>query len=236
MKKFALVWCSELPEAPFQKMLVDTFCQPREQWDILSPADPAFEAQAANYDGYLISGSEKSVVDDAQTPFVARLLAWLRRTAETSSSPMLGICFGAQALAAALGGKVGRNPDGHFRLGVEALDWSPAVDRQRWPELDADAVLVASHGECALTLPPDAMVLASSKTIAHEVFLVGDRFLGIQGHPELSIRDLQEFFMPFHRAEFSLERWRDVEEECELTLSPEGVIALSRRLLAQGRL
>lgn len=236
MKRFALVWCSERPGPPFQQMFLDTFRQPGEQWDILSPADPAFEVQATGYDGYVLSGSEKSVVDDVQTPFVARLLAWLRRTAETSSSPVLGICFGAQALAAALGGQVGRNPDGCFRLGVEALDWSLAADRLRWPELGKEAVLVASHGECVSTLPANTTVLASSKTIAHEVFLTGDRFLGIQGHPEMSIRDLQEGFMPLHRAEFSPERWRGVEQECELTLSREGLVALSQRLLAQGRL
>lgn len=236
MKRFALVWCSERLGAPFQQMFLDTFRQPGEQWDVLSPADPTFEAAAAGYDGYVLSGSEKSVVDDVQTPFVARLLAWLRRTAETSASPVLGICFGAQALATALGGKVGRNPGGGFRLGVEQLAWDAAVDRQRWPELDSDAVLVASHGECVQTLPANATLLASSRTIAHEVFLVGDRFLGIQGHPEMSIRDLQEGFMPLHRAEFSPERWRGVEQECELTLSRAGLVALSQRLLAQGRL
>lgn len=236
MKRFALVWCSEHLASPFQQMFLDTFRQPGEQWDILSPADPAFDTRAAGYDGYILSGSEKSVVDDAQTPFVARLLEWLHRTAETSSSPVLGICFGAQALATALGGQVGRNPDGSFRLGVEQLAWDATADRQRWPELGADAVLVASHGECVLALPPDATALASSRTIAHEIFLVGNRFLGIQGHPEMSIRDLQEGFMPLHRAEFSPERWRGVEQECELTLKREGVVALSQRLLAQGRL
>lgn len=236
MKRFALVWCSEHLGTTFQHMFLDTFRQPGEQWDILSPADPAFEAQAAGYDGYVLSGSEKSVVDDAHTPFVTRLLAWLRRTAEASSSPVLGICFGAQALAAAHGGKVGRNPRGGFRLGVEALDWNGAADRLRWPELGKDAVLVTSHGECVLTLPANTTVLASSKTIPHEVFLVGDRFLGIQGHPEMTIRDLRECFMPLHRAELSAERWRGVEQECELTLRREGVVALGQRLLAQGRL
>ena len=236
MKRFALVWCSAYLGTPFQQMFLDTLRQPGEQWDILSPADPEFELHARGYDGYVLSGSEKSVVDDAQTPFVARLLAWLRRTADESASPVLGICFGAQALATALGGQVGRNPDGRFRLGVEKLDWAPGLDRQRWPELGSDAILVASHGECVHTLPPDATVLASSPTIAHEAFLIGERFLGIQGHPEMSIRDLREGFMPLHRAEFSEERWRKVEQECELTLRREGVVALGQRLLAQGRL
>ena len=141
-----------------------------------------------------------------------------------------------RAVLTALGGKVGRNPEGGFRLGVEALDWSPGADPLRWPELGKEAVLVESHGECVSTLPANTTVLASSKTIAHEVFLTGDRFLGIQGHPEMSIRDLQEGFMPLHRAEFSPERWRDVEQECDLTLRREGLVALGRRLLAQGRL
>ncbi len=236
MKRIALVWCSERLGTTFQRMFLDTFRQPGEQWDVLSAADPEFEALATGYDGYVISGSEKSVVEDAQTPLVARLLGWLSRTAETSASPVLGICFGAQAVAAALGGKVGRNPGSGFRLGVETLECNAAADRQRWPELDPNAVLVASHGECVLTLPTNTTELASSKTVPHEIFLIRDRFLGIQGHPEMTIRDLQEGFMPLHRAQFSAEKWREVEQECGLTLRREGVVALGRRLLAQGRL
>ena len=102
MKRIALVWCSERLGTTFQRMFLDTFRQPGEQWDVLSAADPEFEALATGYDGYVISGSEKSVVEDAQTPLVARLLGWLSRTAETSASPVLGICFGAHS-----GGKWG---------------------------------------------------------------------------------------------------------------------------------
>ncbi|ATE61204.1 glutamine amidotransferase-related protein [Thauera sinica] len=234
MKRFALVSCSERLGEEFQHMLLACFAGEGEQWNVLSPADPDFAEAAAGYDGYVLSGSEKSVMDDAHTPPVQRLLEWLRHRALPSGSPVLGICFGAQALAAAGGGKVGRNPGGGFRLGVESIRWNDAASR--WPEAAQPAAIVASHGECVLDLPPGGVGLASSASIPHEVFLVGDRVLGIQGHPEMSAHALKSHFMPLHRPLFPAQAWQAVEREAELPLQRDGMVALGRRLLAQGRL
>jgi len=80
--------------------------------------------QAVDYSGYVISGSPRSVVDDADTLLVRNLLAFLREQAESGSAPVVGLCFGSQAIAAALGGRVGKNPSERFKLGVDQLQWS----------------------------------------------------------------------------------------------------------------
>ncbi len=236
MKRFALVWCSENDALDYRDAMVDAFRKPAEHWDILTPADPDLTDKASRYDGFVISGSEKSVVDEADTPFVARLLAFLRAVQAQTTAPVCGICFGAQAVAAALGGAVGRNPDRQFRLGVETLDWT--ADGERLPEVsDAPAsAIVASHGECVAQLPPGSTLLARSATIPHEVFLVGERFLAIQGHPEIDSPMLRDHFMPLHRPLFDDERWQDVLKESTLPVHRVPLLALVRRLLDDGRL
>lgn len=236
MKKYALVWCSEVAAADYSEHLVGEFREGSEVWDILTPADPDLLAKVGDYDGFIISGSEKSVVDDAGTEFVSRLLAFLRAVEERTSAPIFAICFGAQALAAAMGGEVGKNPDRTFRLGVETLAWTE--DAERLPELSAGdtCTVVQSHGECVTRLPPDSMLLAGSATIPHEVFVVGDRFLAVQGHPEIDGELLRTLFMPLHRSLFDEDRWQQVRQEAELPVHRAPLLSLARRLLVEGRL
>ena len=220
----------------FREHMVSQFRREGEDWEVLSPGDHGFLDKAGAHDGYVVSGSEKSVVDDAATPFVSNLLAFLSAVKTQSSSPVLGICFGAQALAAALGGKVDRNPDRSFRLGVEPLQWAAGIDVERWPEAGMPSALVASHGECVTQLPADSTPLAGSATIGHEIFLLGDRCLGVQGHPEIDSRMLTETFMQFHRSMFDDTQWAAIEQESRSPVHRDAVLALGRRLLHDGRL
>lgn len=236
MKRHALVWCSEIAALDYRKHMVDQFRREGERWEVLSPGDADFLEKAAGYDGYVVSGSEKSVVDDAETPLVSHLLRFLRNVRAQSRSPVLGICFGAQALAAAFGGRIGRNPDGAFRLGVETLQWVDGIDVERWPEAEAASVLIQSHGECVEQLPPGGTLLAGSSTIPHEIFLVEDRFLGIQGHPEIDSRMMTGTFMQLHRSLFDDAQWAAVEQESQLPVHRDTILAMGRRLLANGRL
>lgn len=235
-KKYALVWCSETPEMDYSAHFVEQFRRKGEHWDVLSPADPKFLERTNGYDGFIVSGSEKSVIDDGASPFVANLLTFLRSTFDESTIPVLGICFGAQAMAVALGGKVGRNPDRNFRLGVETLKWVEGIDATRWPEACSPSALIQSHGECVQELPANTTLLAGSKTIPHEIFLVGDRFLGIQGHPEMDTQMLSGFFMKLHRPLFNDAQWAYVEQETKQPVHPDAMLALGRRLLDAGRL
>jgi len=229
MKKIALLCCDdELPGS-----LTDTFRSEGQRWDKLTPDADDFASCAQGYDGYVISGSHLSVNDDRATPIVENVLALIRDVHVNSTAPVLGICFGSQAIATAFGGRVGRNPSGQFKLGVDELIWARGADRVRLPEVHRPSTLIQSHGECVLELPPHSEILASS-TVPHEIFLISDRFLGVQGHPEVDNTDLQENFMPLHRALFDTEQWQAIEHESRQPIERDAVIALGRRLLADG--
>jgi GMP synthase (glutamine-hydrolysing) len=239
MKKYAVISCIRPPgTAELQKRIVSIFGRADERWDVLDPVDPDFPERVFGYSGYVISGSPQSVIDDAGTPLVSKLLAFLRAAAQRGDVPVVGLCFGSQAIAAALGGQVGRNPSGRFKLGVERLQWNDSARSLFGPTVDDDpTVLVQSHGECVVSLPTGGVGLASSDTAAHEVFLVNDgQFLGIQGHPEVDRAFLQQTFMAYHRALFDDTQWALVQRESEQALHPERVIALGRRLLDGERL
>jgi len=117
-------------------------------------------------------GAEQSV-ERSKDPWIAPQVAFLR-DAHEAGIPVLGLCFGGQALAAALGGEVRAAPAPEIGwLELEALDGG-AVGPGPW---------FAWH-EDTFTLPPGAVALARSPVCAH-AFRVG-RSVGLQFHPEVT--------------------------------------------------
>lgn len=121
----------------------------------------------------VILGSDASVVGGGSEPWIPAEIAFVRRAAE-AGVPVLGICFGAQVLAAALGGDV-------HRLPAAQVGWVPA------PSVDVRTVpsgpWLAWH-EDAVTPPPGAKVLARDD-VCVQAFAVGPH-LGVQFHPEVT--------------------------------------------------
>jgi GMP synthase-like glutamine amidotransferase len=120
----------------------------------------------------IVLGSAASLVHDTP-PWAARLLVWLRR-ADAACLPVLGICFGAQALSAALGGAV-------HRLATPEIGWVrvATADAERVP-----AGPWMSWHEDGLTPPPLAYELASNAAGTQAFCL--RRHLAVQFHPEVT--------------------------------------------------
>jgi GMP synthase-like glutamine amidotransferase len=120
----------------------------------------------------IVLGSERSLVRDLP-PWAPEVLDWMR-AADAICLPMLGICFGAQALSAALGGSV-------YRLDAPEIGWV------RIATADADRVppgpWLAWH-EDGLRPPPLAYELASN-AVGTQVFCLR-RHLAVQFHPEVT--------------------------------------------------
>ena len=121
-------------------------------------------------DHVVVLGAVNSVNDP--DPWIAEELAWLR-AADAAGVPVLGICFGAQALCAALGGRV--EAMGRHEIGwvlVDSLDHD-VIPAGPWLEFHNDRCL----------LPATAAVLARNNT-AVQAFRIG-RHLAVQFHPEV---------------------------------------------------
>lgn len=140
--------------------------------------------------GVVVSGSHAMVSDCAD--WSERLASWLRACVETKI-PVLGICYGHQLLAHAMGGKVGYREQG-IEIGTHAVTLAAGaagdVMFQSMPQ-HFPAQLV--HAQSVLTLPPGAVLLASSAEEAHQAFRIGCSAWGVQFHPEFSANAMRGY-------------------------------------------
>ena len=131
--------------------------------------DCIFPASVHDCDGWLITGSRHGAYADL--PWIAKLEVFLR-DAYAARVPIVGICFGHQILAQALGGKVEKFSQG-WSVGPTDYDWGGETVR-----------LNAWHQDQVTDLPEDAEVLAGNAFCQYAALAYGDRALTVQAHPE----------------------------------------------------
>ena len=132
---------------------------------------------------WLVTGSRHGVYDDL--PWIAPLQTFLRN-AHDAGVPLIGVCFGHQIMAEALGGRAEKSDRG-WGLGVhryQPLD-DPAWFGKRPPEaMDLHAV----HQDQVTALPPGARALAASEFCPYAALAYGPETapsaISIQAHPE----------------------------------------------------
>lgn len=129
-------------------------------------------------DAFVITGSSSSVTERA--PWMLRTEA-LVRDVVAAKRPVLGICFGHQLMATALGGEVTRNPLGRE---MGAMRVERVADDDLFAGLPRAFDIHGTHVDAVSRLPPGAELLASTPKDAHAAFRVGDRAWGVQFHPE----------------------------------------------------
>jgi GMP synthase (glutamine-hydrolysing) len=133
-----------------------------------------------SFDGIIITGSPHSVFQ--QLPWMVKLEAYVR-AGIASGCPTLGICFGHQLIASALGGVVVRNPKGR-ETGVVLARSQPQNDQIGFP---AHAFLVPMvHRDTVHRAPEGSIVLAQTARDAHAALQFNSRCWGVQFHPEFS--------------------------------------------------
>ncbi len=137
-----------------------------------------YPADIHEVDAYLLTGSKSSVYDD--DPWILRLTDFVR-TLDAQRKKLVGICFGHQMVAHALGGEVTRSPRG-WGVGVHDYTMSQLPDWHDGGE--AQFQLLASHQDQVVTPAADAQVLGGSDFCESAVCQVGDHILTFQGHPE----------------------------------------------------
>ncbi len=151
-----------------------------------------FPADVQGFDGFLIGGSPSSVHDE--DAWIERLFKVIRE-AFAAGKPLVGACFGHQAIAKALGGTVGPNP-GPFVLGTAQTE---VVAPAPWMEPVARFRLAAAHGEQVLVLPEGAEVVGRTEGCPAACYRIGDGVFATQYHPEMTpefLAALVEEFAP----------------------------------------
>jgi GMP synthase-like glutamine amidotransferase len=129
-------------------------------------------------DGWLLSPSRCSVYD--AHAWIASAEDLLRELLATER-PYVGICFGHQLVAQALGAPVARAADG-WQVGVQDYE---IVTRHPWMQPETDSVaLIASHEDQVLAVPDGAELLARADGCPIAGLTIGERAWTIQPHPE----------------------------------------------------
>ena len=141
----------------------------------------------AGHDALIVLGGEMNVGEEADYPFL-RAERELLGEAVRSGVPTLGICLGAQQLAASCGGGV-------VRRDALALGWYPfIVERDDALLAGVDSRTLVFHWrEYACRLPDEAVLIASGDGDP-QVFRLGSAAWGIQFHPEPSLEVLAGWF------------------------------------------
>jgi GMP synthase-like glutamine amidotransferase len=129
-------------------------------------------------DAYLITGSRFSVYDDE---------AWIHKLEKfvvelhSEKHPLLGICFGHQMIARALGGKTEKAAQG-WGVGVQSYR---KTKTKSWlnPALE-NFSLLAVHQDQVTELPEGAELIAESEFCPNAAFMIDDHILTFQAHPE----------------------------------------------------
>lgn len=131
--------------------------------------DGQFPDSAEAADGWLITGSRHGVYEDH--PWIPPLEALIREIRD-KGQPLIGVCFGHQIIAQALGGKVEKFKGG-WAVGPTEYD------------LDGERVTVnAWHQDQVVALPEGARVLGSNAFCQNAMVAYGDNIWTIQAHPE----------------------------------------------------
>lgn len=174
---------------------------------LLGRADPSMEfvsydveggvypADIDEVDAYLITGSKSSVYDDK--PWIPPLIKFVQEIAGRGKK-IVGICFGHQLVAQALGGKTEKSAKGwgvglHTHTFTQTPSWHDGGSE--------DLKILVSHQDQVVKNAEGATVLASSDFCENAVCQIGEQILTFQGHPEF-IPEYSKEIMEFRREQF----------------------------------
>ncbi len=187
MKSLLVVKCgSTIPgvrerRGDYEDWIVAGMGVQRERSIVVTPAEGAALPDPGAPAAVVLTGSSAMV--SAREAWSERTAAWLREVVAVGT-PLLGICYGHQLLAHALGGRVTANPRGR-EIGTVEVELLPEARCDAlFRELPQRLTVQETHVESVLVLPAGARLLAASHGDPHQAFAVATSAWGVQFHPE----------------------------------------------------
>lgn len=131
--------------------------------------------------GWIITGSPASAYD--KQGWIKDLIVFTQQI-HTQKKKLLGICFGHQLIAKALGGEVITSPKG-WGIGARAFN---IIQKTSWmgPSSLSSYTLLFSHQDQVSKLPPRALHIASDPFCEFQIFSIEKHIFSFQGHPEFT--------------------------------------------------
>lgn len=224
IKKINLLLCDTfpglLPESipSHESMFFDLFrpINPDLTFDICRVLEGELPEQFETDTLYLIPGSNNAAYDDL--PWIFTLQDWIRKAA-ARKVPLVGICFGHQLIAQALGGCVERFPGG-WGVGIREMGVLDADLLPYFP--DRKMRLIVNHHDQVTRLPEGAIPIATSDFCRYEGFRIGHYILTFQGHPEFTVDYERHLILNHAENEDATVKQRALETL--VTLRPQGNI------------
>ena len=172
--------------------------------------------QAKNCDLLVVLGGPIGVYDQQDYPFLKDEIACIGQRL-AARKPILGICLGAQLMAAALGARV--YPGNHgAEIGWSPLKATPNPPAPAWftPLLAPGLSVFHWHGD-TFDLPPGALHLAETNRYANQAFAIENFALGLQFHPEVTASGLERWYVghasELHRAGINVPQLRSAARD-----------------------
>lgn len=180
--------------------------------------------QPEDWDGIVITGSPAMVSD--REPWSEQTGHWLAG-AVRAEIPVLGVCYGHQLLAHALGGEVGFHPRGRETGTHPVALLDTALDDPLFKGLPRQFPAQLTHRQSVLRLPDNAVLLGRNEFEAHQAFRVGPCAWGVQFHPEFS-SDVMRAYLEVQAPDLVKEGLDAEALLAEVTNAPEASSLLDR--------
>ena len=185
-------WVPEFGEYPDMFIGLLAALDPDLEFSVYDVEQGEYPQDIDEVDAYLITGSKSSVYDDK--PWIGTLINFVREL-DSRHKKTVGICFGHQLVAQALGGKTEKSPKG-WGVGLHTHRFASAPAWHDQGELGFD--ILVSHQDQVVKNASGAKVLAGSDFCENAVCQVGEHILTFQGHPEF-VSDYSREIMEFRR-------------------------------------
>ena len=185
-------WVPEFGEYPDMFVALLSSQDPDLEFAVYDVEEGVYPEDIDEVDAYLITGSKSSVYEDK--PWIHALMEFVRLL-DSRHKKLVGICFGHQLVAQALGGRTEKSPKG-WGVGLHTHRFSelPTWHDQGEPGFD----ILVSHQDQVVENAPGATVLAGSDFCENAVCQIGEHILTFQGHPEF-LSDYSREIMTFRR-------------------------------------